>query len=167
MGEVKARRTLAEKGSPGRFSTAPPRRAAQCCGAAGSQPYGHSRWKWKARCCRPVGPVAVELPLHRGRWRLESSYTSRLPIQVTGPGIDVTLQPNLDRGGPRWPIGPIDVRSDAPTVLTFHAEDTLLAPNIPVAGLGSIVATPDRPERIVPVGRACGRYVDWYRPGPR
>ncbi len=108
---------------------------------------------------------AISVPLAPGRWRLESSYTSRLPIEVSGPHLRVTLPGNLDRTGPRWPIGRVTVRGDAPTVLTFHAEDQLLAPALPVSNLGQITAVRDVPERVVPIARACGRYVDWFRSG--
>ena len=32
-----------------------------------------------------------------------------------------------------------------------------------VADLGKVTATPEAPERVVPIGQACGKYVDWYR----
>ena len=108
----------------------------------------------------------MELSLSPGRWQLESTYLSRLPLELMAPGLNTTLPPNLDRPGPRWPIGGITVRGSAPTVLIFSVEDPLLAPNMPVTDLGTIVATRDTPERDVSVRRACGRYVDWYRPAP-
>jgi hypothetical protein len=112
----------------------------------------------------PGGTASVPLSLVPGRWQLESSYLSRLPIEVTAPGLRTTLQPSLDRPGPRWPIGEIAVHGKQPTVLTFRVEDRVLAPNMPVADLGKIVATRDAQNSIVPVSQACGRYVDWYRP---
>ncbi len=112
----------------------------------------------------PGGSATTELPLAPGRWLLESTYTSRLPIHVTAPGLVALLPANLDRTGPRWPIGELTVRSSHPTVLTFRVDDPLLAPNVPIAALGAIVATPRAPERVVALRRACGRYVDWYRP---
>jgi hypothetical protein len=47
--------------------------------------------------------------------------------------------------------------------IEFTVGDTLLSPDVP-ATIGPLVATPVSPERVVPVRRACGRYVDWYRP---
>jgi hypothetical protein len=109
------------------------------------------------------GVGTVELPLVRGQWTIESSYLSRLPIEVTGPGLDVTLQPSLDRPGPRWPVGKIEVEGKETVKLTFKVGNTLFAPNQPIADLGKITATPTAPERIVPIKQACGLYVDWYR----
>lgn len=109
---------------------------------------------------------SLELPLAPGRWQLSSSYLSRLPVDVTAPGLSTTLPANLDRPGPRWPVGRIVVRGERPTVVTFTVGDTLFAPHIPVTSLGTLVATRIAPERIVPVAQACGQYVDWYRSGP-
>jgi hypothetical protein len=106
---------------------------------------------------------SVQLALAPGRWQLETGYESRVPIEVTAPGLRTTLPANVDRPGPRWPIGRIAVRGDRPTEVTFTPADPLLAPSQPVVGLGTIVATRVAPERIVPVQQACGSYVDWYR----
>ena len=111
----------------------------------------------------PGGSASVRLDLGRGRWELESSYVSRFPIAVTAPGLRSTLPASLDRPGPRWPIGQIAVRGQRPTEIGFSLEDPLLAPASATATLTAIVATRRAPERIVPVHRACGRYVDWYR----
>lgn len=112
----------------------------------------------------PGGSASVRLPLGKGRWQLESSYLSRLPIDVKAPGLDTTVPPSLDRPGPRWPLGRITVKDGRPTVVSFSVGEPLLAPNVPVTDLGLIVASRDVPERVVPVARACDRYVDWYRP---
>lgn len=111
----------------------------------------------------PGASGSVQLPLAPGRWQLEAAYVSRLPIEVAAPGLQSTLMANLDRPGPRWPIGRITVRGGQPTIVTFTVSDPLLAPAEATAQLVSVVATRDVPERLVPVRRACGRYVDWYR----
>jgi hypothetical protein len=111
----------------------------------------------------PGATGSVQLPLGPGRWQLESAYASRLPIEVTAPGLQATLPASLDRPGPRWPIGRLTVRGKQPTVVTFTVADPLLAPSLPPAELGATVATRDVQDHIVPVQRACGRYVDWYR----
>lgn len=110
------------------------------------------------------GTGSVQLPLGPGRWQLESTYLSRLPIEVTAPGLRTTLPPSLDRPGPRWPIGSLTVHEQGSTAVTFSIGDPLFAPSTPIADMGKIIATRDQPERIVPVPQACGRYVDWYRP---
>jgi hypothetical protein len=111
----------------------------------------------------PAGVAAVELPLVPGQWTLEAAYLSRLPITVTGPGIDTTLQPSLDRPGPRFPIGKIVVHNDETVTLTFKVGDPFFARAMPVAEVGNTTATLEAPERVVPIRQACGQYVDWYR----
>ena len=113
----------------------------------------------------PGATGSVQLRLHPGRWQLGTSYLSRVPIDVDFQGMRATLPANLDRPGPRWPIGRVTVRGRQPIVITFTARDPLLAPAMPVAELSMVVATRDTPIRIVPVRQACGRYVDWYRRG--
>jgi hypothetical protein len=108
--------------------------------------------------------VSIRLSLPPGVWELETPYTSPLPVEVTAPGLRATLPANLDRGGPRLPIGRITVRCRRPLAVSFHVEDTLLALSTAVATFNHVVATPaGSVVHIVPIGRACGRYVDWYR----
>ena len=45
------------------------------------------------------------MPLAAGEWDLVAGYTSPVALDVRGPGLEVTLPPNLDRPGPRFPIG--------------------------------------------------------------
>jgi hypothetical protein len=111
----------------------------------------------------PAEVATVELPLFKGEWTIESSYLSRLPIKVTGPGIETTLQPNLDRVGPRFPVGKIAVQGKESVALTFTVDDPLFARSMIVAELVHVTATLEAPERVVPIRQACGKYVDWYR----
>jgi len=115
----------------------------------------------------PGTPVRVELPLPPGRWQLESAYVSRFPLTVSAPGLRATVPGNLDRPGPRWPLGRITVRGDRPTPLEVAVDDPPLTPVNAVVAVPSIVATRLAPDRVVRVARACGRYVDWYRGASR
>lgn len=108
--------------------------------------------------------VSARIDLPAGEWELQTPYTSPLPVQVSAPGLRATLEANLDRVGPRLPIGRVTVRRQRPLPITFEVDDTALAPPTAVAIFNRVVATPAwRPGRIVPIGRACGKYVDWYR----
>lgn len=110
------------------------------------------------------GTVAVRLNLPVGTWELESPYTSHLPVEVTAPGLKTVLPANLDRPGPRLPIGRLTIRRHRPVSISFHVEDTLLAPPTAGANFNWIVATPAAGvDQVIPIRRACGRYVDWYR----
>jgi hypothetical protein len=115
----------------------------------------------------PGGQASVKIPLLPGGWELTASYTSPLPVEVKGPGLRTTLPANLDRPGPRWWIGRVVPLTTEPITLTFATSKPLLAPASALAVVPEVVATPVERTRVVPLDRACGRYVDWYRPARR
>jgi hypothetical protein len=119
----------------------------------------------EAPAIAPGGSAPVALPLRPGAWELGSEYTSVRPVRVSTPGLRTTLPPNLDRLGPRWPIGRLVVHGTQPVTLTFATGRTPLTPRSATAALSNVVATRIEPPRIVPLRAACGRYVDWYRSG--
>lgn len=110
------------------------------------------------------GSAAVRLRLAPGGWELETPYASPLPVEVSAPGLDATLPPNLERAGQRHAIGRVE-SDGTPLTVEFDVGDTLLAPPTAAARFKFLVAVPEPgAERVVPVAQACGRYVDWYRP---
>jgi hypothetical protein len=110
-----------------------------------------------------------------GRYLISLEYDSRRPLRVSAPdlGLDTTIAANLDFRGetPTFPVGEVTV--DGPAKAEVSAEPDgpnllgrlLHAPN--EAHLRSLTATPLDPGAIhrVPLAQACGKYVDWYRPG--
>ena len=112
--------------------------------------------------------VALRLPA--GRWRLSIPYVGPQRLTVSFPGFRATLPAMLDRPGPFFELGAItvppgglqtDVRLavDDPAPRGLHSGMHLGTP-------GRIAAVrTDVPARTVPLRRACGRYVDWYRAG--
>lgn len=113
----------------------------------------------------PGSELRAELPLTPGTWDVSLAYTSTFPLEVTAPGLRATLPANLDRPGPRWPVGRIVVRDRGVTALTVGIDETPLTHWSAAALLGELVATPVARERLVPMRVACGRYVDWYLRG--
>lgn len=112
------------------------------------------------------GTMSVSLDLPAGSWVLHAPYTSHLPVDVRGPGLRTVLPANLHRPGPRLPIGRLTIRGQRPISLSFRVEDTVLAPPTAGATFDHVIATPiEEAQRVVPIARACGRYVDWYRTG--
>jgi hypothetical protein len=87
-----------------------------------------------------------------------------MPVTVTGPGLERNLPGNLDRPGPRLPIGQVTVPQRQKVTLTFEVDDNWFVPQSAIALFRYVVATPaGERDRIVPVAQACGEYVDWYR----
>jgi hypothetical protein len=114
----------------------------------------------------PGETITVPLSLSPGAWDLETSYVSSRQVTVSGLGGVLRRMPaNLDRPGPRWPIGRVVVPPSGSLTLTIHAAAgwfTRLTPAEAGAYMQTIVATPVGTERVVPLRTACGRYVDWY-----
>lgn len=113
------------------------------------------------------GAFSIRMRLPAGTWDLQAPYMSSQPVEVSAPGLSVVLPANLDRIGPRLPIGRIAIRRPRTFTIDFHVRDTRLAPVSAVATFKHVVATPaGRDVRVVPIARACGKYVDWYRSAP-
>lgn len=106
--------------------------------------------------------VEIALP-SAGRWDLEAPYFSSSPVVVRGPGLNTVLPASLDRQGSRWPIGTIRTSGPETVTLELEAEGATLAPSTAGAVIGSIVAVKAERDRDVPLKKACGKYVDWYR----
>ena len=121
------------------------------------------------------------LTLPPGRWRISIQYDSTRALRIRAPGMDATLPANLDYRGsvPFHAAGELTVRRRGPVRFTVSVERPPLAGRLlgaySVAHLGTIAASPaagDRAggplpglgERRIPLRRACGRYLDWFRP---
>ena len=117
----------------------------------------------------PIPPIApgqsatVKLRLGAGTWELETPYLSPLPLKVTTSSLNVTLPANLERPGPRWPIGQVVVARPTLVAATFHVDRYWLTPASDVATPVALIATPLGTERTVPMRVACGKLVDWYK----
>jgi hypothetical protein len=163
IGPTPDRQILAEGQEPG---------AVLDCASPQGRALARSRGEARVRLPNVLTPLPVLTPgrstqvsvqLRPGTWWLSEPYISNYPIDLTAPGLRVTLPANLDwpGPGPRWPVGRITVTGTAPVVFTFHVHDTPLAPRV-LVGLFVLVATPEGTPHTVPLRRACGQYVDWY-----
>ncbi len=121
----------------------------------------------------PVGNIAsgatasVPLSLSPGAWDLELQYVSRRPLTVSAHGrVLRQISASLDWPGPRWPIGRIVAPPSGSVTVTIHANSGWRG-QIFGATLVSIVATPVGAEHVVPLRKACRRYVDWYTTTPQ
>ncbi|MGZ4322691.1 MAG: hypothetical protein ACXVHJ_11710 [Solirubrobacteraceae bacterium] len=106
----------------------------------------------------------VKLPLRRGTWDLSLQYISALPIDINAGPVPWQMPAYLDRPGPFFPVG--SVTSDgSPVTLTIRAPkaSSLTGVGLP-AQMTEVAATRSPDTRVqVPLSRACGRYVDWFR----
>lgn len=105
---------------------------------------------------------SIDLPA--GKWQLTVPYVSPRSLEVEMGELHLTLPPNLEALGQRWPIGEL-TSSGEPISLVIRVDKNALTPAGTIAALGPIIATPaGSRDRIVPVRKACGYYVDWYSP---
>lgn len=115
----------------------------------------------------PGSAIVAPLRLPRGDWDVSLAYTSTFPLEVKAPRFSATLPANLDRPGPRWPVGRLVVRERGVTAIELRIGKTPLSPQREASALiGELVATRAAPEQIVPLRQACDRYVDWYGAAP-
>jgi hypothetical protein len=111
------------------------------------------------------GDRVIPIALPAGRWRIVAQYTSGLPFTVSAPQLaPVGMPANLDRPGPRFLVGTIDLPSAATVPLRIHVDRHRLASTAPPAAISAVIATPAQPDRMVPLRQACGKNVDYYLP---
>jgi hypothetical protein len=103
--------------------------------------------------------------LPAGSWDVSVQYASPTKVTVDAGSTRLNLPPNLDRKGPFWLAGTIDAPGGPLRITVSTQERTRIAfPRI--ASVGAVVFTRAGARlATVPLGRACGRYVDWYRLG--
>jgi hypothetical protein len=154
-----------------RILTSSPGRASLFPGAAIG-----GKGRWSPGTALETGDSATQtLRLPRGRWLLSLQYFSPFGLTLSAPGLHEPLfaaldgqRPNtisLSNDGQFWPAGKISSNGDPIRFTVTAAKPSTLQRLTGYTGkatLGELVATPDRPHRIVPLSKACNGWVDWY-----
>jgi hypothetical protein len=103
--------------------------------------------------------------LPAGRWQLTLPYVSPQPLTLGVLGHRFGLPATLDRlddPGTGWPAGEIVLPKAAAVSFTLSVDSALiLGLNQPVYPV-ELAATRAGGDRLVPLRKACGAYVDWY-----
>jgi hypothetical protein len=139
------------------------------------RPIVQTAWSGTTHFAGDTARTTLRLP--RGTWDLSLQYVARQGLRFRTRDLDLTLPANVDRLGPYWPVGTIrlarptavhvGVRSREVTwlgrLLGARGETRGLRTNLSMP-LGALAVTRHaaRP-RLIPLRRACGRYIDWYR----
>ena len=114
----------------------------------------------------PGGSGVVRLALPAGEWQLSAGYTSSVTTSFAAEGRRYSLPAYLGRPGSYFDIGPVPGKGVAsPVRLHIHADrPSFLSGDTSYMDITTIAATriPDT-RRLVPLRRACGKYVDWFR----
>lgn len=110
----------------------------------------------------------VSLPLPTGRWEISIQYTSSFQVHLSAEGRRWTMPAYLGRPGPFFAVGsvsgsgassplPLAVQVPRPSFVTGTGGNLF-------AGITAVAATRlPNTRHLIPLRRACGRYVDWYR----
>jgi hypothetical protein len=107
--------------------------------------------------------VIHTLDLPPGRYDLSIQFLGAMALEVRAPGLRTTMPPNLESPGPWFSVGTITSRGRRLVVSATAARLPWLSVRR-TAAIGAIAATPlGATARSVPLGRACGRYIDHYR----
>lgn len=116
---------------------------------------------------------AFQLPA--GSWNLSLQYFSPFDITLTAQGFRERLPAALDgqrpntislgNNGQFWPAGRFE-SDGGPVIFTLRTADASWLQNLTgydgKAYIGELAAVPAHPHRIVPLARACNRWIDWY-----
>jgi hypothetical protein len=132
--------------------------------------------RWRPGSELETGESASQtLALPAGDWLLSLQYFSPFDLTLSAPGLRQPLKAaqdgqrpttiSLASNGQFWPAG--EIRSDGePIRFTITAEEPSTLQRLTgysgKAVLGELAAVQDEPRRIVPLGQACGAWVDWY-----
>jgi hypothetical protein len=174
-GATAPREVTPELGAPGGVFDCSKVTARRGVAALIPRPLLQNEWVGTTRYAGETARTTLRLPA--GVWDLSLQYVARQGVHFTTRGLDRMLPANLERLGPYWPVGTVRlarattlhvrVRSRDVTwfgrLLDARGESRGLRTNLTLP-LRNLVATRHgaRP-RLVPLRRACGRYVDWYR----
>jgi hypothetical protein len=174
-GPTLPRRILAEGEAPGRTldcRQAAGRAIAARPGVAYVRP---APVEGRARSWRPPGGGVTNsaapngerreqtLRLGPGTWDISVRYFSDVPLRLRAATLATTLPAYITDDSTFASAGTV-AWSGGPLVVSIEVPARRRVETIRTARLGTLVATPaGEPGRLVPLARACGRYVDWYR----
>jgi hypothetical protein len=133
--------------------------------------------KWDGGSVLGTGArTSQALNLPPGRWNLSLQYFSPFALTLSAPGFSEPLEAGLDGQRPNtislandgqfWPAGRF-VSEGGRVEFTIEAAEASAIQSLSgydgKAYVGSLVAVPVAPRRIVPLAQACDSWIDWYQ----
>lgn len=110
----------------------------------------------------------VALPLPPGAWELSAQIVNNESIEFAAQGHAWSLPAYMGRPGPFFRFGSVRGQgTNAPITLRIKATRRTVLVGKQLGTVISAIAATRAPDtrRIVPLRRACGQYVDWFRFG--
>jgi hypothetical protein len=182
-GPTPPRAVLAEPGMPGApmdCSRPPASQLATQAGVAGVRPApviigprqlrltsGKRAPIWQFRFARLAAErdAVARASLPRGRFDVSLQYVSPVPLDVWTGHTRLTLPASLEGPSAFWSAGTAATPGGT-VALRIHPHAAPVLATFRTVLVGSLTLTPAPVrERGMPLQRACGRYVDWYRTG--
>lgn len=112
----------------------------------------------------PGGAQTVTLHLAPGAWQLSIQYLSPVGLRVSAPSDVWQVPPYVDRPGPIFAVGSLtSTGAPIPVTVTADRPSTLTGPNLAALTTALVAVRLPDVRTVIPLRRACGRYVDWYR----
>ena len=109
-------------------------------------------------------PLVQTLDLGPGRWEISLRWFSDMPLEVRLGAERRDLPAYLSDRASFVAVGRVD--GGRPLRIEVRPRARRRLDVVRTVLLGEPVAVRvDRPGRVLPLRRACGRYVDWYRTG--
>jgi hypothetical protein len=115
---------------------------------------------------QPGGSLSQTLALGPGTWELALSHSSGVPLRLRAASLDAMLPPYAEDRSLLFAAGRIVTTAPRTRVrVEVTAADRSLADRWMEVGVLTATRVDDR-GTLVPLRRACGRYVDWFRARP-
>lgn len=165
-----------EGGDPGAVLACPPPKAGRAV-VIGEPVVGEpDAWSAAFPVTAPA-TVSQALDVPAGRWLISLQYHSQVPLTVSVDGDEVAELPPELAGfylvgagrGAFWQAGEAELPGGPVTITVTAAEPSALQRLLGVerqVWLGRVALSPATAPRELPLGRACGDYVDRYDPAP-
>ena len=111
-----------------------------------------------------AGRTAVaDVSLPPGRWTASLQYVSPVPVELKAGNTSLRVPASMEGPSMYWRVGTFD-SPGGQRRLELHADSASPLASFRTTLLGTLALTPaDERDRVVPLKRACGRYVDWLR----
>jgi hypothetical protein len=113
-----------------------------------------------------LGPghgAVAQVSLPPGRWSASLQYVSPVPIELRAGSSRLRVPASLEGPSMYWNVGTFDSRGGRQRIELRPDSASPLA-TFRTVKIGSLAFTPaGERDRVIPLKRACGRYVDWLR----
>jgi hypothetical protein len=111
----------------------------------------------------PGHSAVAQISLPPGRWSASLQYVSPVPIELRAGSSRLRVPASLEGPSMYWNVGTFDSRGGRQRI-ELRADSASPLATFRTVNIGRLAFTPaGERDRVIPLKRACGRYVDWLR----